>query len=194
MRAPSSRVTGSILPDAVSRALNDAANESPKPDDPAFANTEFRLIARPADAFGLLQCKRSAAGYECILLGDRLRAKHRRRSRTRGAGARPEAAGPARRDPLRRRTHGYNSRQRPWRTEPGICAGACQPSRRHHGIAALAADTDGTDGGAGSADDPAGAMWTQIPPAAPAPLGLDPAAFLRNNDSTAFFARLGTWS
>ena len=35
------------LPLAVTRALNDAANESPKPGDSAFANTSFALAARP---------------------------------------------------------------------------------------------------------------------------------------------------
>src|SRR6185503_14299642 len=35
------------LPAAVARALSDPANESPKPGDPAFANTDFHLIARP---------------------------------------------------------------------------------------------------------------------------------------------------
>ena len=31
--------------------LSDPNNESPKPNDPIFATTEFKLIARPADAF-----------------------------------------------------------------------------------------------------------------------------------------------
>src|SRR5206468_11321249 len=39
------------LPDAIARALNDPANESPKPGDPAFANGPYHLIARPADSF-----------------------------------------------------------------------------------------------------------------------------------------------
>jgi glycerate 2-kinase len=59
------------------------------------------------------------------------------------------------------------------------------------GIAALAADTDGADGGAGSAADPAGAIidhntFTQM-----RALGLDPAAYLDNNDATTFFAATG---
>src|SRR6185436_8563115 len=39
------------VPAAVTRALNDPANESPKPGDAAFANGDYHLIARPADAF-----------------------------------------------------------------------------------------------------------------------------------------------
>ena len=55
------------------------------------------------------------------------------------------------------------------------------------GIAALAGDTDGTDGGTGSALDPAGAIidWSTISRATTH--NLLPATFLANNDSTGFF-------
>ena len=59
------------------------------------------------------------------------------------------------------------------------------------GIAALAGDTDGTDGGAGSSDDPAGAFIDDGTLLRARALGLDPAAFLSDNDSTGFFTRLG---
>ena len=60
-----------------------------------------------------------------------------------------------------------------------------------HGIAALAADTDGTDGGGGRPDDPAGAFVDGTVAARGRTLGLDPAAFLADNDSTGFFAKTG---
>ena len=59
------------------------------------------------------------------------------------------------------------------------------------GIAALAGDTDGTDGGRGEPDDPAGAFVNDTTLACARALGLDPAAFLADNDSSEFFARLG---
>ena len=59
------------------------------------------------------------------------------------------------------------------------------------GISALAADTDGADGGAGSADDPAGAMIDARYIRENESLGLDPKAYLDNNDATAFFAATG---
>ena len=59
------------------------------------------------------------------------------------------------------------------------------------GIAALAGDTDGTDGGSGRPDDPAGAFVDGTTAARARALGLDPAAFLADNDSTGFFTRLG---
>ena len=59
------------------------------------------------------------------------------------------------------------------------------------GIAALAGDTDGTDGGAGSRDDPAGAFADGSTVTRARAGGLDPAAFLADNNSTGFFAALG---
>jgi len=59
------------------------------------------------------------------------------------------------------------------------------------GVAALAADTDGTDGGSGKADDPAGAFVDASTLARARQLGLDPADFLDDNNSTEFFAKLG---
>ena len=58
-------------------------------------------------------------------------------------------------------------------------------------VAALAADTDGTDGGTGAATDPAGALVDGETVARAKALGLDPAAFLADNNSTGFFAALG---
>jgi hydroxypyruvate reductase len=59
------------------------------------------------------------------------------------------------------------------------------------GISALAADTDGTDGGAGSSDDPAGAYADSGSADRAKARGLDPAAYLADNNSTEFFTRLG---
>jgi hydroxypyruvate reductase len=59
------------------------------------------------------------------------------------------------------------------------------------GIAALAADTDGTDGGGGAASDPAGARIDESTLARAEKLGLDASACLNDNDSTKFFRRLG---
>jgi glycerate 2-kinase len=55
----------------------------------------------------------------------------------------------------------------------------------------LAGDTDGADGGAGSAADPAGAMIDQQTFAKMKSLGLDAQKSLDNNDATAFFEATG---
>jgi hydroxypyruvate reductase len=59
------------------------------------------------------------------------------------------------------------------------------------GIAALAGDTDGTDGGVGRPDDPAGAFIDATTLTRARALGLDAARFLAENDSSGFFERLG---
>jgi glycerate 2-kinase len=58
-------------------------------------------------------------------------------------------------------------------------------------LSALAADTDGADGGAGSASDPAGAIIDGTTFAKMKSMGLDPKAYLANNDATGFFAQTG---
>ena len=59
------------------------------------------------------------------------------------------------------------------------------------GVAALAGDTDGTDGGGGKPEDPAGAFIDATTLARASRLGLDPAVFLNDNNSTEFFEKLG---
>jgi hydroxypyruvate reductase len=59
------------------------------------------------------------------------------------------------------------------------------------GISALAGDTDGADGGAGSASDPAGALIDAATFTKMKAQRLDPHAYLANNDATAFFAATG---
>jgi hydroxypyruvate reductase len=59
------------------------------------------------------------------------------------------------------------------------------------GIAALAADSDGTDGGGGRPDDPAGAFIDASTLGRARAAGLDPAAFLADNNSTGFFNAIG---
>ena len=180
------------LPDAVARALNDPANESPKPGDAAFANTEYKLIARPADAFRAAEVAVRKAGYEPVMLGDRVEGE-----------AREVAA---------QQAEYALSLQRNGRKAVILSGGELTVTIRGQGrggpnqeyalalaaalngapgIAAQAGDTDGTDGGGGSATDPAGAVIDPTTLARARALGLDPAAFLANNDSTGFFSKLG---
>ena len=77
MRARSFHATASTSPQAVTRALQDPANESPKAGEAAFAGATFRLIARPADAFRAAESEVRAAGFDCVLLGDSLQGEAR---------------------------------------------------------------------------------------------------------------------
>ena len=105
-----------------------------------------------------------------------------RRTRARPAAASPSS--PAASSPSRSRGQGRGGPNQ----EYALALAVALDGRP--GIAALAADTDGTDGGAGSADDPAGAIIDDTTLARARALGLDPAAFLAENDSTGFFERL----
>jgi glycerate 2-kinase len=180
------------LPAAVARALADPANESPKPGDPVFARTEYRLVARPADAFSAVAAKVAAAGYEPIFLGDRIEgearevaAAHARMARDVQAAGRRAVILSGGELTVTLRGDGRGGPNQEYALALAVAlAGA-------PGIAALAGDTDGTDGGRGEADDPAGALIDATTVARAASRGLDPAAFLADNDSTGFFARLG---
>jgi glycerate 2-kinase len=180
------------VPAAVTRALNDAANESPKPGDAAFAKTEFHLIARPADAFDAAKAAVTAAGFQCVFLGERLEgearavaAEHARLARELQAAGRRGVILSGGELTVTIRGKGRGGPNQEYALALAIeLAGTA-------GIAALAADTDGTDGGAGSAEDPAGALIDGATVAEAAELGLDPAAFLADNDSTSFFERAG---
>ena len=65
------------LPESVMRALNEPKNESPKPGDKIFANTQFALAARPADSQRAAEAAVRAAGYDCVLLGDQVEGEAR---------------------------------------------------------------------------------------------------------------------
>jgi hydroxypyruvate reductase len=180
------------LPPAVERALADSRNESPKPGNAAFARSEYRLVARPADAFRAARAVVEAAGYECVLLGDRLEGEAREIADAHAHEARNLAEAGRRAVILSGGeltvTIRGNGRGGPNQEYALGLALALDGTR---GIAALAGDTDGTDGGAGQADDPAGAYVDGSSAARARALGLDAAAFLADNDSTGFFMRLG---
>ena len=109
------------LPYAVTVALADPANETPKPGDPAFAATEFRLIARPADAFRAAETAVRTAGYDCIFLGDRVEGEAREVAAAHARLALRRAGGrPARRHPVGRGTDRHDPRPRARRAQSGI--------------------------------------------------------------------------
>jgi len=180
------------MPDVVTRALADPNNESPKPNDPIFVKSEFKLVARPADAFRAAESEAQKLGYETIMLGDRIEGEARDVAAEHAACAR--------------------ALQKEGRRAIILSGGELTVTIRGKGrggpnqeyalalamaldgapaLAALAGDTDGTDGGAGSRDDPAGAVIDETTLSRARSLGLDPAHFLADNDSTGFFSRLG---
>jgi hydroxypyruvate reductase len=178
--------------DAVRRALDDPNNESCKPGDPAFVRAQFELIARPKASLDAAVRIARDAGYAIIELGADLEgeardvaADHARLAlKARGEGKRTAILSGGE---LTVTVRG-NGRGGPNQEYALALASLLKDT---HGISALAADTDGADGGAGSASDPAGAMIDQTTFAKMKSLGLDPNAYLDNNDATAFFTATG---
>ena len=179
------------LPTSVTAALANANNESPKPGDPVFAGSQFVLAARPADSLRAAEAAVRAAGYECMSLGDRVEGEAREVAAAHAKLARELRAKSARTVILSGgeltvtiRGQGRGGPNQEYALALSIAL-AGMPA-----VAALAGDTDGTDGGAGAASDPAGALLDGQTVARAQALGLDPAAFLADNNSTGFFAAL----
>src|SRR3954469_17864495 len=178
--------------DAVRRALEDPANESCKPGDAAFARARFELIAKPKASLDAAIKVATDAGYEVIGLGADLEgeardvaADHARLAlKAQGEGKRIAILSGGE---LTVTVRG-NGRGGPNQEYALALADLLKDTS---GIVALAADTDGADGGAGSATDPAGAVIDQATFAKMKSLGLSPTAYLANNDATAFFAATG---
>jgi glycerate 2-kinase len=180
------------IDDAVRRALEDPMNESCKPGDAAFARAQFELIAKPMASLEAAVKIAEDAGYEVVALGADLEGEAR------------EVAAEHARLALKARSEGKrlailsggeltvtvrgNGRGGP-NQEYALALAALLKDLP--GVAALAGDTDGADGGAGSATDPAGAMIDASTFAKMKSLGLDPKAYLDNNDATAFFTKTG---
>jgi hydroxypyruvate reductase len=180
------------IDDAVRRALQDTRNESCKPGDPAFARAQFEIIARPKASLEAAIKVARDAGYEVIGLGADLEGEAR------------EVAADHARLALKALTEGRRiaivSGGELTVTVRGQGRGG--PNQEYalaladllketSGIAALAADTDGADGGAGSATDPAGAIIDDATFVKMKSLGLDAAACLADNDATTFFSATG---
>jgi glycerate 2-kinase len=180
------------IDDAVRRALDDSKNESCKPNDAAFAHARFELIARPRQSLDAAIKLAKEAGYAIVDLGADLEGE-----------AREVAA-----DHARRALRAFKDGKRTAILSGGELTvtvrgqGRGGPNQEYAlalasllnttpGISALAADTDGADGGAGSASDPAGAIIDHLTFAKMQSLGLDPKTYLANNDASAFFASTG---
>ena len=183
---------GLALPDAVRRALEDPLNETPKPGDEVFAGADYRIVARPADALAAAAARAEAAGYECIVLGGRLQgearevaAEHARLALSVRAEGRRAVILSGGELTVTLRGQGQGGPNQEYALSLAIHLGGA------HGIAGLAADTDGTDGGGGRPDDPAGAFVDATTLTRAQVAGLDPAAFLADNNSTGFFNGIG---
>jgi glycerate 2-kinase len=178
--------------EAVATALADPDNETLKPGAAALKHTRYQIVAAPRASLDAAAARARAAGYAIVNLGDALEGEARDAGRAHAAQA-------------------LAARQRGERvailsggefTVTVTGRGAGGPNQEYAlglalaldgaaGISALAADTDGIDGGAGAATDPAGAMVFYDTLARAKSRHMNAAEYMSNNDSTAFFRGLG---
>jgi hydroxypyruvate reductase len=178
--------------DAIGRALENPANESCKPGDPAFAHARFELIATPKASLDAAIARARDAGFEIVDLGADLEGEAREVA-TNHARLALEARAKGKRVAILSGgeltvTVRGNGRGGP---NQEYALALADLLKDEAGIAALAGDTDGADGGGGSASDPAGALIDATTFAKMKSQGLDPRAYLDNNDATGFFAATG---
>ncbi|MFZ3035279.1 MAG: DUF4147 domain-containing protein [Parvibaculum sp.] len=180
-------------PPALLAALR-AAPESPKAGDKVFSGARYELIASGAGSLEAAAKLAASKGYEIVNLGDGLEGEARELARAH-AGLALVAGADGRRCAI-------ISGGEAWVTFERKTSGRGGPSQEYAlalaielrgaaGISALAGDTDGIDGGAGAADDPAGAMIFPDTLRRAAGLGLDAQKALDDHNSGGFFGMIG---
>jgi glycerate 2-kinase len=188
---PRMQALGLHVPASVPAMLSDPVNETPKPEDPAFASAEYRIVATPARSLAAAADAAARAGYRMVNLGDGVTGEAREVAQAH-AGLALEAKAAGRRAAILsggelsvtvRNAQGRGGRCQEYALALAIALDGCP------GVVALAADTDGIDGGEGRLTDPAGVV---IDPGTLARAGhLDAKKMLDNNDATAFFEAAG---
>jgi len=179
-------------PPAVLQLLRSGAGESLKPGDARLQHASLRLVATPRAA--LLQAAQAAraAGLQVCLLGDAIEGESRQVAAAFAAIARSAARYG---DPCAAPCVLLSGGETTVRLRGDGCGGPnaefllalALRLQGEAGVYALAADSDGVDGGA----DIAGACIGPDTLQRAAALGLDARAALDNNDAHGFFSALG---
>jgi hydroxypyruvate reductase len=188
---PRMQALGIEVPQTIGAILSDPANETPKPDDPAFASASYCIVATPARSLAAAAEIAARAGYAVIDLGDSVtgeardvaQAHARLALEAKAAGRRTAILSGGELSVTVRNAQGRGGRCQEYALALAIALAG------QAGIAALAADTDGIDGGEGRVTDPAGAVIT--PGTLVGERHADAKKMLDNNDATAFFETAG---
>jgi hydroxypyruvate reductase len=176
------------VPAVIREALDDPANETPKPGDPVFTGASFVLASAPRAALEAAAAKAQAGGYPPTLLGDDLEGEARDVAKSHAEMA-LDTARQGRKAAIISggeltvtiRGKGRGGPNQEYALALALALGGAP------GIHALAADTDGSDGGSGAVEDPAGALIYPDTLARARERSLDAAEYLAKNDSTGFF-------
>ncbi len=183
---------GIAVPLAVAKCLADPANETPKPGDAAFGNSETVIVARPRESLEAAARVAENAGFKAVILGDAIEgearevAKHQARLAADVINNKKPIAPPAALLSGGETTVTVRGRGKGGRNTEFLLALAIALDGAP-GVYAIACDTDGIDG----SEDNAGAVVGPDTLARAAKAGLDARACLDANDAYTFFAALG---
>lgn len=179
----------SVTPsDAVKVALSDPSNETLKPGDTITTELDYIFVARPQASLEKAAELVKADGYDVEILGDSLEGEAREVAKMHAEKA-LAAKKAGRRLALLSggeltvtlRGDGRGGPNQEFALALALALDA------EESICGLAGDTDGTDGGRGAADDPAGALVFPDTLGRAQAQDLNAANFLENNNSTGFF-------
>ncbi|MEO1282503.1 MAG: glycerate kinase [Pseudomonadota bacterium] len=183
---------GVEAPPEITEALANPQNETPKASDPAFANTNYRIVAAPKASIEAAAKIAKQNGYRVEILGDALEgearevaAEHAKRAleaKVKGDKLAILSGGEL---TVTVRGDGSGGPNQEYALGLAIALDGA------NGIVGVAGDTDGSDGGSGASDDPAGAFVFEDTLTRATSADLNAATFLENNDSTAFFKTIG---
>ncbi|MFN3743812.1 MAG: glycerate kinase [Hyphomicrobiaceae bacterium] len=184
---------GLPVPTGVNRALENPANETPKPGAALFARDIYEVVATPVAALEAAGAIARSRGYAVLSLGDQVTGEARDvalahaalASKARADGRRLAIISGGELEVTVRNRAGRGGRSQEY-----ALALACALDGLA-GITALAADTDGIDGGEGRVDDPAGAVIGPDTLVRARARHVDARKALDNNDATTLFAALG---
>lgn len=176
----------------IAKALEDPNNETLKAGDPKLANSTYEIVAAPRASIEAAGTIARSLGYRTIMLGDDLEGEAHEVARKHAemaldAKAKGEKVAIMSGGELTVTVRGNGSGG----PNQEYALGLAIALNGTPGIAGLAGDTDGIDGGGGHHSDPAGAMVFPDTLARAAAQNLNAAKFLENNDSTGFFRPLG---
>ena len=177
---------------AVAAALDDPANETPKPGDPRLAGGALTMIATPQDALEAAAEVARAAGITPLILGNAIEGEAREVARVHAGMAlqivrhgqplpRPCVLLSGGETTVTVRGQGRGGRNVEFLLGLAIALDGLP------GVHAIACDTDGIDG----TEDNAGAVLTPDTLARAAAAGLDAKAMQADNDAYSLFQALG---
>ena len=183
---------GIALPASMLAALDDSANETPKPGDPCFRRAANQLVMTPGMALDQVATLARRSGFEIVHLGDDLEgeasalgAEHARLARSVAASGKRTcilSGGETTVTPKEKSMKmGRGGRNTEYLLSFALELGGVE------GIHALAGDTDGVDG----SEDNAGAIATPDTLARARQAGIDLHRHLEQHDAYSAFEHLG---